>query len=184
MGRTKFILHHLRDRLHKDVFSLVKRKLTATDVDMCIRAHGGRKDEPLDSLFFKDCGRYGDLKRLQWGLNGNYESPELSIALSYAARAGHLHILEWASTKRRLFRLIQSLSTYAASGGHVHVLKWLAANDCWITLTSVEEAARGDHLDALQYLLEVEKVPLHRYKVQKLARGSCLEYMKEYNKIN
>lgn len=183
MGRTKFILHHLRDRLHKDVFSLVKRKLTATDVDMCIRAHGGRKDEPLDSLFFKDCGYYGQLERLQWGLNGRYNGVEFSLALEYAAKAGHLHILQWGSTKR-LLRTLGLLSTYAASGGHLHVLKWLAENECWFRMDTVEEAAREDHLETLKYLVEEVQVPFDRYRVQKLARGSCLEYMKEYNKIN
>lgn len=175
MGRAKFVLHQIRDVLKKDVFFLVKRKLTKYDVELCYMAHGCQSRISSEEFLTYFATR-GDFRLMKWYLtiekNPKWENHHLISAISgknmemirymfeerllyhigacyRAAEQGNIELLDYLHHDE--MRCGSCCMWGATTKGHYHVVKHLHERGAKITYQVVRDAVAYGFLDIIKY---------------------------------
>ena len=127
MGRSsQFVLNQIKNAVGRDVFTLIKRKLTYYEVEMCYQAHGSTRNHFLTVQFSWYCARNGFLKLLQWAKINH--CPWDSRTCSDASRHGRLELLQWVYENGCTWT--SDTCSKAALNGHLEILVWLKTTNC------------------------------------------------------
>lgn len=175
MGRAKFVLHQIRDVLKKDVFALVKRKLTKYDVELCYMAHGCQS-RITSERFLNYFAKRGDFRLMQWYLTIE-KNPEWKKHHIESAICGkNMEMIRYMFEKKGLYcngacfkageqgnielldylhdggARCQSCCMWgAATKGHYHVVKHLHDRGTKITYQVVRDAVAYGFLDIVKF---------------------------------
>ena len=123
MGR--FVLQKIKNVVGRDVFSLIRRKLTVVDVEMVYAAHGSDRWRRIRNEIKQKAIQDNNIPMLDWLFYRNVEFDFYDVC--QASRTGNLQTIIWMSqhTDRYFEEAKNHVIHVAIDRGDVHVLDWI-----------------------------------------------------------
>ncbi|MCZ6915063.1 MAG: hypothetical protein O7C59_11965 [Rickettsia endosymbiont of Ixodes persulcatus] len=125
-------------------------------------------------------GKNGNLEILEWFLLNGYIIDDLTYAK--ACESGKIEVLEWLKEKNIKPDSNGFAATHASFAGHIYVLEWLITNNHIIEEHSTKNAAFGDQLETLKYLV-YNHIPWSKNDCLKMAIRNKNNEMIEWIKL-
>jgi len=144
-------LHLDRHLPVRDVRRLIWAKLAPVDLEMIRCAHNSRREPKLNEADRAQVIQRGHLAFIQWCWKQG--QIEYYSALRVAARAGHVHVLEWLHDMHVVITWNVKECQEAAKGGHLAAMQYLRkVGTPWDTYTTAYATMSGS-VELMQWML-------------------------------